>query len=70
MAPTLMVNHSAFREYLRLKYVKKLPKVMHIKIVVPMLTALLSGMMVIACSGLKRKVGAPSNPQRYQAAIR
>ena len=54
----------------RLKNVNTLPRVMQIKIVVPRLIAFCSGMIVNACSGLKRKVGAPNKPQRYQAAIR
>jgi hypothetical protein len=43
---------------------------MQIKIVVPRLIALFSGRIVNASSGLKRKVGAPNKPHKYQAAIR
>lgn len=63
-------SHLSCKVTRRLKKAKTLPKVRQIKIVVPKLMALFSGMIVIACSGLNRKVGAPNKPQRYQAAIR
>jgi hypothetical protein len=43
---------------------------MQIKIVVPRLIAVFSGKIVNACSGLKRKVGVPNKPHRYQAAMK
>jgi len=41
---------------------------MQIKIVAPRQIAVFSGKIVNACSVLKRKVGAPTKPQRYHAA--
>ena len=68
--PLCQVYYLTCSATVRPKNVNTLPSAMQIKIVVPILIALFSGMIVKACSGLKRKVGAPNKPQRYQAAIR